>query len=134
MKVLSLLQPWASLVVMGVKTIETRSWTTNYRGPLLIHAGLRKAGNYINNIPIIYTNTFGKLPYGAILGIVQLEKIILLKDFDITSEQINKMSLEDDTFGNHDDKNRYGWVLKEAIQFDEPITTRGSLRLWEFEF
>lgn len=39
MKVLTLHQPWASLIALGVKTIETRSWSTAYRGPLAIHAG-----------------------------------------------------------------------------------------------
>ena len=38
MKALTLWQPWASLVALGVKTIETRGWRTDYRGPLLIHA------------------------------------------------------------------------------------------------
>jgi len=38
MKALSLWQPWASLVALRVKTIETRSWSTSYRGPLAIHA------------------------------------------------------------------------------------------------
>ena len=44
MKVLTLHQPWASLVALGVKTIETRSWSTKYRGPLAIHAGMSKVG------------------------------------------------------------------------------------------
>lgn len=38
MRALTLHQPWASLVAVGVKTIETRGWSTTYRGPLLIHA------------------------------------------------------------------------------------------------
>lgn len=38
MKAISLWQPWAALIAVGAKTIETRSWGTNYRGPLLIHA------------------------------------------------------------------------------------------------
>ena len=38
MKALSLTQPWATLVVIGAKRIETRSWHTSYVGPLLIHA------------------------------------------------------------------------------------------------
>lgn len=38
MKAITLHQPWATLVSLGVKTIETRSWTTRYRGPLAIHA------------------------------------------------------------------------------------------------
>lgn len=39
MKAITVRQPWASLVAAGVKTIETRSWATKYRGPLAIHAG-----------------------------------------------------------------------------------------------
>lgn len=38
MKVLTLTQPWATLVAIGAKHIETRSWATSYRGPLAIHA------------------------------------------------------------------------------------------------
>jgi len=41
MKALTLHQPWASLIALGVKTIETRSWSTPYRGRLLIHAGAK---------------------------------------------------------------------------------------------
>lgn len=39
MKALTIRQPWASLIAEGVKTIETRSWSTKYRGPIAIHAG-----------------------------------------------------------------------------------------------
>lgn len=46
MKVLTLTQPWATLVAIGAKRVETRSWETLYRGPLLIHAaaGYGKGG------------------------------------------------------------------------------------------
>lgn len=52
MKALTLHQPWASLVAIGVKTIETRSWPTSYRGPLAIHAAARspkpvRVGDYL---------------------------------------------------------------------------------------
>jgi hypothetical protein len=39
MKVLSIRQPWAFLIVNGHKNIENRDWLTAYRGPVLIHAG-----------------------------------------------------------------------------------------------
>jgi hypothetical protein len=39
MKAITLQQPWASLVAVGAKHIETRAWHTRYRGPLAIHAG-----------------------------------------------------------------------------------------------
>ncbi|MCW3678662.1 ASCH domain-containing protein [Burkholderia cenocepacia] len=38
MKALSVRQPWAWLLVVGHKNIENRTWSTSYRGPLLIHA------------------------------------------------------------------------------------------------
>lgn len=41
-RALTVRQPWASLIALGVKTIETRSWSTAYRGPLVIHAGQRR--------------------------------------------------------------------------------------------
>lgn len=46
MKTLSLWQPWASLVALGIKTIETRSWSTKYRGPLAIHAARRRPDHF----------------------------------------------------------------------------------------
>lgn len=39
MKALTLIQPWATLIMLGEKQIETRSWNTKYRGKLAIHAG-----------------------------------------------------------------------------------------------
>ena len=46
MKALSIRNPWASLIVAGIKDIENRTWITHYRGPLLIHVSQRfdKAG------------------------------------------------------------------------------------------
>lgn len=39
MKALSIRQPWASLIVWGLKDIENRAWPTEYRGPFWVHAG-----------------------------------------------------------------------------------------------
>lgn len=44
MRALTLHQPWATAVALGVKTVETRSWATSYRGPLAIHAGTSDVG------------------------------------------------------------------------------------------
>lgn len=41
MKALSVKQPWASLIADGLKSWEIRTWTTSYRGPLIICAGQR---------------------------------------------------------------------------------------------
>lgn len=46
MKALSIMQPWAWLIVAGHKDIENRSWPTRFRGPVLIHAGKRFDPDY----------------------------------------------------------------------------------------
>ena len=48
MKAISLWQPWASLVAIGAKRVETRSWATNYRGPLAIHAA--RTSQHLNDL------------------------------------------------------------------------------------
>ena len=47
MKVLTVKQPWASLIIYGYKKYEFRSWKTNYRGKILIHAGLSLEKNHL---------------------------------------------------------------------------------------
>lgn len=42
MKFLTIRQPWASLIAVGTKTLETRPFSTTYRGPLAIHAGMKR--------------------------------------------------------------------------------------------
>jgi hypothetical protein len=39
MKALSILQPWAWLIVQGHKDIENRNWRTTFRGRFIVHAG-----------------------------------------------------------------------------------------------
>ena len=51
MKAISIKQPWASLIAHGIKDIENRSWRTNYRGRVLIHAGAsKKEGWRLNDL------------------------------------------------------------------------------------
>ncbi len=56
MKALTLWQPWATLVAMEVKKIETRCWTTKYRGELAIHAakGFPKDARAFTLEPVCY--------------------------------------------------------------------------------
>ncbi|MGD9671562.1 MAG: ASCH domain-containing protein [Hyphomicrobiaceae bacterium] len=82
MKTLSVQQPWAWAIIAGHKTIENRSWTTAYRGPLLIHAGGRlKRDNYNRILDIAAEDGFAvpaleDLPRGGIIGRVDLVDIV----------------------------------------------------------
>lgn len=69
MKAITLTQPWATLVAIGVKKIETRSWATAYRGPLAIHAakGLSAIGGKQGYLGLCKTMPFWEALYGVSL-------------------------------------------------------------------
>jgi len=145
MKAISLWQPWASLVVLGEKQIETRSWDTGYRGPLLIHAAkrqnihelialccddiykaaLRRCFN-IDADDIIVNALLEKMPLGCIIGKVDLVKTE-------TSEMITAYrgtSTQELALGNYD-PDRYGWHLENPVQFEHPVAYKGSQGFFE---
>jgi hypothetical protein len=132
-KALSLLQPWASLVVMGAKKIETRSWTTAYRGTLLIHASRGKAGAAIATLPIFqqYIPQFKELPFGAIIGEVRLVDVLRIEDTGLPPEVLDKLSLEERAFGDYR-AGRFAWMLEDSVMWEEAISATGKLGLWEF--
>jgi hypothetical protein len=134
MKVLSLLQPWATLVVIGVKQVETRSWSTDHRGELLIHASTSKAGAMIALEPPFtkYIKEFKDLPVGAIIGQVTLTDVLLIEQQQLEGNRLNQLTLEERAFGDYSE-GRYAWLLSDPVQFDNPIPVKGSLRLWDFE-
>jgi len=76
MKVLSVIQPWASLIVLGRKHFETRSFPTHYRGELAIHASKgfpRDCKLITHREPYArLLDDVSILPLGAVLGIVRL--------------------------------------------------------------
>jgi activating signal cointegrator 1 len=133
MKVLSLLQPWASLVIIGAKKIETRSWATDHRGTLLIHASKGKAGSiFAKQFPFDkYISDFNKLPFGMIIGQVTLKKILRIEDFALTDEAMNKLTMEEKAFGDYSE-GRYGWLFSHPVEFTKKILANGQLRLWDF--
>ena len=132
MYALSLLQPWASLVVMGAKTIETRSWSTKHRGTLLIHASQGKAGEIFAADPLFkkFISDFKTLPFGAIIGSVTLQKILRTEDFDLTDAAMNAVTLEEKAFGDYT-SGRYGWLLVDPVKFVNPVPARGMPGLWK---
>ena len=133
MKTLSLLQPWASLVVMGFKTIETRSWNTKHRGELLIHASLGKKASVLVHDPPFnkYIKDFNALPFGAIVGKVVLEDVLAVEQLFYSDAMMNKLTLEEKAFGDYA-KGRFAWILSHPEQFTDPILVKGGLGLWEF--
>jgi hypothetical protein len=75
LKVISIRQPWANLIVRGVKDVENRTWKTDYRGPLLIHASKKfdYDGQYwiLENFPKAL-KPGGIIYLGGIIGQVEM--------------------------------------------------------------
>src|SRR2546421_8949970 len=85
MKCLSLIQPWATLILAGAKEYETRGWSTNYRGPLAIHASrtvplgiqhLCAEEPFCSALRAAGYESAVELPRGLILGTVQLLAVL----------------------------------------------------------
>jgi hypothetical protein len=105
---LSVRQPWATLIVEGVKDIENRTWPTRRRGPLLIHA----PQNYDD--VHAYAHLYGKskdFVCGAIIGMVDLVGCVT----DHESEWF---------------EGPYGFVFENPRKFRDPILCRGQLRFF----
>lgn len=149
MKVLSLLQPWASLVVLGHKKIETRSWNTKHRGSLLIHAsaGKKKGCREINmdfqqQFFHLQLAKYENLPFGAIIGQVNLVDTFGFNEVPrIWIEEGRQFALrgrpidinkQEYSFGDYS-PGRYGWLLSNPVEFPVIIPAKGSLSLWEYE-
>lgn len=146
MKVISLLQPWASLVVAGHKKIETRSWNTKYRGELLIHASKKfdksqKALCFTKFFEHHLADVVDDLPLGAIIGRVKL--IDTISTYQIGDKfgqglSIYRPPLEfnlterERAYGDYS-PNRYGWLFYEPVTFQTAIPAKGSLSLWEWQ-
>lgn len=81
MKALSVRQPWAWLIVNGLKDIENRNWSTRYRGPVLIHASKGMTRDEYEDAtdplwpscgPVIDLPAFEDLERGGIVGVVEV--------------------------------------------------------------
>lgn len=133
MKAISLLQPWASLVIMGVKTIETRSWQTAYRGSLLIHASKGKKGNVLCKQGVLHEHIpdFAALPFGAIIGTVTLQDIVPVEILNLPADTIAACTLEEKAFGE-DTRGCYAWLFTNPLPLESPIYIGGSLGLWDY--
>lgn len=124
MKVLSIKEPFASLIKMGEKKIETRSWKTNYRGEIYIHASKTnvKVDERINEL----NKLIEPLP-GYILCKCNLKDCIYMDE-----KFIKKIKETKEYNYGHYEVGRYAWVL-DLVEVIEPIKTNGKLGIWNYE-
>jgi len=146
MKALTLFQPWATLVAIGAKKIETRSWTTNYRGPLAIHSSkkfskenriLTYGEEYFRETLmkalIIPSQKYGMvpedLPCGFILAICDL--FVVYRIGNNPMKDGRPISGQERAFGDYT-PGRYMWMLGNIKKLGRPIPVKGAMGLWEW--
>lgn len=140
MKIITLHQPWATLIALGFKQYETRTWATKYRGTIAIHAAKRKVKK--DELAQISYDSIGHLPWkkisqieyplGAIVAIADLSgcqsminacplsPIVSMKWISILEQSPLERAVGDWHPG------RYAWKLSDVIALPEPIPYKGN--------
>jgi hypothetical protein len=149
MKAITLQQPWATLVAVGAKRIETRSWSTSYRGPLAITASKgwpKKAQMIALSSPFIErlneANYLPDIPLGMVVATCSLvdclpmEAHICLPGIfdeypDLNTSQERKFG-DFDVFDRKNGRRRWAFVLEDVQHLEKPIPVKGGLNLWEW--
>lgn len=116
MRALTVKQPWAAHIFdvhYGPKNVENRTWRTNYRGPLLIHAASVKASrDSLAPDPSPWAQAQPITATSAIVGLVDLVDVI------------------EDEGGPWAMPFHWHWVLENPRPFAEPVKCPGALQVW----
>lgn len=153
MKAITLTPPRGTLITLGQKKIETRSWRTDYRGPLAIHQGsnLKPIGGRRGLEEICGTQPFfdalypivlnhdrycdrnliaDALPMGKIVAVCELRHIVPTGSIHQHTLIDWPLTDQERTFGDFA-PGRYAWLLADIRALPEPIVCKGALGLWE---
>lgn len=142
-RVISLYQPYATLMVLGEKQNETRSWDTNYRGPVLIHAtksmpvwcmDLCHKEPFRSVLARHGYHSYSNLPKGAILGQVEImdtmpSDVWLRKTAPHLFGLRNPRDVQEEHFGDYS-AGRFAWRTANPQRFETPYPTKGSQGFW----
>ena len=120
MKVISIKQPWASLIINGYKEYEFRTWKTKYRGKILIHASQTIDKDIMPKFKAFNL----EYPTGCIIGEVHITDC--LKIDSLLAEKENNIIYEDNYIDN------YAFKLDKIIKYDNPIKVKGQLGIWNY--
>jgi len=132
MKAITIKQPWASLIIEGLKDVENRTWPTKFRGRVLVHASAAIDKNAIDRISLIndelakkikHELICNKLPLGVIIGHVEIVSCLCH-----THHSIN------DTKSIWAEKDAWHWILANPTKIMEPIPAKGKLSFWDYPY
>lgn len=130
MKVLSLTEPCATLIKEKKKFVETRSWKTDYRGELYIHASATsipkdwkedtKFMSLVDGVPLNFSNIICKCNL--------VDCVYMTKEY---VENMKKDNHQEYICGKYEE-GRYAWILENIIPLENPIKAKGQLNIWNY--
>lgn len=126
MKVISIKEPFATLIKENIKNIETRSWKTNYRGEIYIHASKISDKTRTQELSDLTKNL--KMNNGNIIAKATLVDCKYMDQKFIKEIKQNKTEY---LCGDYKE-GRYAWILKD-IKKIKPIKAKGKLNIWNYE-
>lgn len=148
MKAITIIQPWATLIAIGEKNFETRSWATRYRGPLAIHAGKKVDREACEQEPFRsvlarHGYTADNLPTGAVVATCNLSDCYSVHR-DTLGGVVHLHGaarnihwgypwINEYYFGDYSN-GRYAWELSNVQQLPEPIPAKGQQGLWNWSY
>ena len=124
MKVLTIKEPWASLIIEEYKKYEFRSWKTKYRGKILIHAGCSVEKDMMKRFSDYNIN----INPGYIIGYATIVDCILV------DEEFNKKlrNIDPVVYGRSNHTETYAWKLENVVKYEKPIPCKAKLGLWNY--
>ena len=121
---------YAELIKNGTKEIETRSWKTNYRGRIYIHASSTKIPKTSKeNAELMKLAANAEMDYGKIICSADLVDCIEMTDSYIRN--LKEINYNEYVSGIYE-VGRYAWILENVEVLNEPIEAKGKLGLWNF--
>lgn len=131
MKVLSLTEPFATLIKEKKKLVETRSWKTNYRGELYIHASMTKPSKKDLEDKELMSLVENKvMHFGKIICKCNLVDCVYM-----TEEYINNVkenNYQEYICGEYS-TGRYAWILDNVEVLPNLIEAKGHLGIWDMK-
>ena len=126
MKVISIKEPFATLIKENIKNIETRSWKTNYRREIYIHASKVSDKTRTQELSDLTKNL--KMNNGNIIAKATLVDCKYMDQKFIKEIKQN----ETEYLCGYYEEGRYAWILKD-IKKIKPIPAKGKLNIWNYE-
>ncbi len=132
-RVLTVKQPYAGLIVLGLKTLETRSWNTKYRGELVIHASAKPdkvtLDKYMYDLTTPALVPDAILTNGAFIGIVNLADCFPQSEL---LDRYGHVNLKTRIYSHWDIDNHFAWALENPriVNF---TPAKGKLGIWKWE-